>query len=44
MDYNKRRGNAFERVLAKNPELYRHFSHFFEESNQPRETCLSVLG
>jgi hypothetical protein len=44
MDFNKRRENAFDRLLANKPELDRPSSHLFELSNQPRETRMSDLG
>jgi hypothetical protein len=36
--------DVFDRLLAKKPELDHPSSHFFEQSNQPRETHLSDLG
>jgi hypothetical protein len=44
MDFNKRRENAFDRLLANKPELDRSSSHIFESSNQLRETRISDLG
>jgi hypothetical protein len=43
MDINKHRENAFGRLLANKPELDYPSSHFFEKSNQPRETRMSNL-
>jgi hypothetical protein len=38
MDFNKRRKNVFDRLLAKKPELDRPSSHFFEHSAKTQES------
>jgi hypothetical protein len=44
MDFNKRLKSTFDCSLVNKPELGCPSLHFFELSNQPRETLMSDLG